>query len=707
MRPFYFKKTTPSLTLITILLAITTWFPSNAQSIKEPRILDSLQFKIDSLLTPQDKINQYLKAWEVAKSINHQQAIAFAKKGMDLARESDDYDDMSTFLWQAGLSFQMLGEFDSAMHYIRQSVQVAEAHQLTQAKLTADHRLAALYYRMGNSDSARVIFQKVLAESVKNTFGKGEMLASSGLGKLAKREGDYEQALLYFMRELELAHTLDFPNSEAHALMNMGIIYGKMRDLSKAKSMSLEALSIASEIGDRDRTLQLYNNLAVMYRISGNYDSSLYFQQQSLSISRQIGNRGQVTLSYMNFGTTYAYQKKFDLAEKYYDSAYALAKNSKNIPQKMSLLQNLSAVNKDRGYFNESIRYARMALALSQTTKQTNTLPDLYENMYLSFKGLGMADSALFYHEQFLIYHDSLFNETKQKNIEELKIKYETQKNEGDMLDLENKSLEQSLALASKRILLNILYGTSFTVLVVLILLWILYRVKHRNTLIIKEKEIERLVREKEMNAAVALLSGQEEERKRIAQEIHDGIGVLLSSASLYLSQLNTSSTKEEVDVALQKAGEMIRQAADDVRKISHNMMPGVLSRFGLWDALEDLFEEVEEMGIVKVQYSRQGAKTRLAENTEVMVYRMMQELVNNTLKHAQASLIQANIQRANTTLTILYKDNGVGFHQDNLPKEKSLGLSGIYSRTEYLHGSIKIQSARGQGFYAQIDIPL
>jgi len=704
---FYLKKSTPSPILITIFLAITIWFTTFSQSIRAPRIFDSLQFKIDSLLTPQDKIDQYLEAWEVAKSINHQQAIDFAKKGLVLARETNDYEDMSTFLWQAGLSFQMLGQFDSAMHYIKQSVIVANTHKLTNAGLTAAHRLGALYYRMGNSDSARAIFQKVLDESVKHNFGKGEMLASSGLGKLAKREGNYEQSLRHFMRELQLAKELDFPNSEAHALMNMGIIYGKMRDMSKAKSMSLEALSIANEIGDRDRTLQLFNNLAVMYRISGNYDSSLFFQQKSLDISQKAGNMGQVTLSYMNFGTTYAYQKMFDLAERYYDSAYALAKNSKNIPQKMSLLQNLSAVNKDRGYFRESIKFAQMALALSQTTKQTNTLPDLYENLYLSYKGMGKTDSALYYHEQYVIFHDSLFNETKQKNIEELKIKYETQKNEGDLLDLENKSLEQSLALASKRIQLNILYGTSFTVLVVLVLLWILYRVKHRNALIIKEKEIERLVRDKEMNAAVALLSGQEEERKRIAQEIHDGIGVLLSSASLYLSQLNTSSTKEEVVAALQKAEEMIRQAADDVRKISHNMMPGVLSRFGLWDALEDLFEEVEEMGIVKVQYSRQGAKTRLAENTEVMVYRMMQELVNNTLKHAQASLIQANIQRTNTTLTILYKDNGVGFHQDNLPKEKSLGLSGIYSRTEYLHGSINLKSAEGQGFYAQIDIPL
>jgi signal transduction histidine kinase len=136
-------------------------------------------------------------------------------------------------------------------------------------------------------------------------------------------------------------------------------------------------------------------------------------------------------------------------------------------------------------------------------------------------------------------------------------------------------------------------------------------------------------------------------------------------------------------------------------------MMPGVLSKFGLREAIEDMFEDVEDAGEIEVDLRLEPGEKRLPENIEIMLYRIIQEMLNNTLKHAKASKITFSLRKKENEVSLEYTDDGVGFEENDFPQGRNLGLSGIRSRVEYLGGKIELVSGKGKGTKYYITIPL
>ena len=143
-----------------------------------------------------------------------------------------------------------------------------------------------------------------------------------------------------------------------------------------------------------------------------------------------------------------------------------------------------------------------------------------------------------------------------------------------------------------------------------------------------------------------------------------------------------------------------------ELRKISHDMMPGVLSKFGLQEALEDLFDTLNDSGKIQIKYTFYMPDRSLPEKTEIMLYRVIQELVNNTLQHAKAESVTFSMHRQKRELEIDYADDGIGFDPEIQAENEGFGLSGIQSRIEYLKGSIELKSSKEQGTVYRILIP-
>jgi signal transduction histidine kinase len=249
---------------------------------------------------------------------------------------------------------------------------------------------------------------------------------------------------------------------------------------------------------------------------------------------------------------------------------------------------------------------------------------------------------------------------------------------------------------------MNTLLGSSFTLLLIVLLLIWFYFYKHKKDKKIREQEIAFLRKEKEVTVAQSLLEGEDNERKRIAGELHDGLGVLLSSASIFFSNLE-EDTDPEREKNLQNARELVEKANVEVRRISHNMMPMVLSRFGLKAALEDMVDKVS--GDLSIHLSVKVSKS-LPESIAFMLYRLTQELLNNTLKHAEATAVAISCSLKDNNVHFQYKDNGKGFDMKDKDKGDGIGLSGLHNRVEFLKGSMKFQSAPGQGVKVEIIFP-
>jgi signal transduction histidine kinase len=222
---------------------------------------------------------------------------------------------------------------------------------------------------------------------------------------------------------------------------------------------------------------------------------------------------------------------------------------------------------------------------------------------------------------------------------------------------------------------------------------------------IVAEQKIRQLEEEKKLLAAKSLVEGQEEERKRIAQELHDGLGVLLSTTKMHFSAVSDSTP--EARPLIEKATKMLEQATTDVRKISHNMMPGLLTKLGLFEAVADLFEKLSETESVNIKFDIPEDEKRLAENKEIMIYRIIQELVNNTLKHAEAENIEFRMTFLGDKLEIYYSDDGKGFDMVEKLDSKSIGLTSLQSRINFLNGKLRFHSDPGKGVIYNLEVPV
>ena len=222
---------------------------------------------------------------------------------------------------------------------------------------------------------------------------------------------------------------------------------------------------------------------------------------------------------------------------------------------------------------------------------------------------------------------------------------------------------------------------------------------------ILQKQKIAELEQEKKVLALNSMISGQETERARIAKDLHDGLGGLLSTVKAHFSFL-TKDKIDKDDAIFEKTNELIDEACVEVRRISHNMMPHALSISGLEDALVDLGESLNQDGI-KTVIEVSKIPFKLDDTKTVMIYRLVQELIVNIRKHASAKnvLLQMLVRKKFITLTI--EDDGKGFDTEQILKVKGLGIKNIFSRVQFLDGTIDYHSEINKGSSVTIQIPI
>jgi signal transduction histidine kinase len=396
-----------------------------------------------------------------------------------------------------------------------------------------------------------------------------------------------------------------------------------------------------------------------MYQHLGNFEEALKSSLKSLKYAREAGDKELETKALLTLALTYKKKKDYEKAEKYYLESIALA-------EKAGLLKSLKTA---------------------------------YNNMAVLYKTTGKYKKGYEYQVKCSRVTDSITDKEKIRAREKYKAEYE-------LLHLQDQNRINELEKRRVTFQRNLTIVIGILVIVLLLIILVSFRMRAKKNRIIAEQKIQKLEDEKKLMAAQSILVGQEKERERIARELHDGIGVLLSTASIHFSSVESKTDKETSEM-LKKANKLLKDASKEVRQISHNMMPGVLSKFGLQEAIEDIFEDVEEAGDMRVELDIALGDERLAENTEIMIYRIVQEMLNNTLKHAKASVVSMTLLKKDNHLVIEYKDDGVGFDETKLPKDKNLGLLGIRTRVEYLGGTVDMKSEPGKGISYKIIIPL
>jgi signal transduction histidine kinase len=366
---------------------------------------------------------------------------------------------------------------------------------------------------------------------------------------------------------------------------------------------------------------------------------------------------------------------------------------------------NMSLVLKDRGKNDQALQLLDTSQYYAEKTKNAELLPIIYQNRYIIYNRKSDYKNAL---KNYLVYdslQEIIYNLDKDKMMADLEMKYQNQKKQAQILTLEKTNLQKDLSLERRTRQRNAFLFSGIGIILVISFAFLYFRQKTVKDRIIAQQRIRQLEEEKKLLAARSLVEGQEEERKRIARELHDGLGVLLSTTKMQFSAIRDKLPENQA--LFERAVKLLEQASSDVRKISHNMMPGLLTKLGLYEAVADLFEKVSESQGMTVRASIPEEAERLPENKEIMVYRIVQELVNNTLKHAQANTLEIRMQLTPGYLEIYYSDDGKGFNMEEKAGGKSIGLQSIESRVNFLNGKFQMYSAPGKGVSYKFEIPL
>jgi signal transduction histidine kinase len=280
-------------------------------------------------------------------------------------------------------------------------------------------------------------------------------------------------------------------------------------------------------------------------------------------------------------------------------------------------------------------------------------------------------------------------NQNFQSSLSEMEVKYETQKKEVQIAALqEEKRLMTGLGIAVGCVLL---FG-----LVALFFLW-RWTVQKRK---LAETHIKQLEQEKQLVATQAVLDGEVQERTRLARDLHDGLGGKLTGMKLKLQELKRDTKFDETELEqFDKTMDMLEESVSEMRRVSHNLMPIALSRYGLKPAVDDFCRSMSP----QIVFSYYGEETRLDPKLEVLIYRCIHELVNNALKYAGASQIMVQIIQESDKIAFTVQDDGCGF--DPEAETNGTGLQNIRTRIASFGGDIQIDSRAGEGTEVNVEL--
>ncbi len=574
----------------------------------------------------------------------------------------------------------------------------------TDSEVTAEdlRRLGIQQKNDGDFLKALEYYQQALVKFTEDKDPLGQAKVLNNIGTVWFYINDFKNAITAYNQSERLFNTLN--NTAGLANVNVGLGNYYMYE-EKNFSLSLEkfqtSLGAYRSLENTWMEMVTLNNIGNVYSYEdANNDlldvaTAISYYHQALTLARNMEDSLQIGGIFMNLGQSHEMSSP-DSAFYYYHAAEEIFDALKNPYKLASVYLNLGLFEVKRTQYNTSIPFSETAFKIANKENYWDFIHGASKNLSLAYESIQELDSALKYLKIHSEYNDSIYNESRRTAIENLKISYETEKKE--------KEIELRTA-ENRTLMTTLLVAVGFTIIVIVFYQQrqkALRSLRERDTdLRLKEQElhqqqVDQMVREQELKSINAMLEGEEKERKRIAEDLHDRVGSMLSAMKL------------QTDTSDEKMTGLLDETVEEVRRISHNLETKVLNRFGLVAALEDLAEKINTSEKIHFELQHLDLSERLDNKVEINSYRIVQELVSNALKHSKATEITTQVNRIDNQLIITVEDNGVGFDSlEAREKATGMGLKNIMSRANELNGNFNIDSGKGNGTTITVDFPL
>lgn len=586
---------------------------------------------------------------------------------------------------------------DSAALFANLALEESRQLQYRKGEAAAFNLLGILAYYTSNLDSSEIYQQQSIAirSDIGDTLGLGK--AYVDLGNTLADRGNLKKAIEHYLTAQTYFVAIKDSKQLATVLVNIGSIYHEQEDYAKTLEYYFKALEYKDKMAPNGLAT-VYNNISLVYKEQGKYTEALDYSFKSLELKKSLNYERGIATSYGTIGSIYFKMGQADEAGSFYDMAIELQRTIKDKYGLGTSLGGRGNVWMLKGQYKEAEQYYLEALPLAEEEGILPLMRDVRLALSDLYAAQGNHKAAFEMRKLYEAAQDSLLNTETYERIAELMMEFETVQKEQELLLKEAEIKRQQEV--------NKLQAVGFGCIVgFLLIAGALYFSRSR----IKQKaELQEMLAKEQKIRFKAVIDAQEQERKRIAQDLHDGLGQLLSTARLNVGALEDSleATDEESEKIWQNALGLIDDAVQEVRNVSHNMMPSALIVLGLVAALREQIAKINQAGKIAVKLETSGMEERLEEAVEITLYRVVQEVLNNAIKHSRANEIVVRIAKTDGSLSVSIHDNGQGLDLQLIKQSRGIGWKNIYSRVELINGVIDMNSTPGAGTNIKVLVP-
>jgi len=622
------------------------------------------------------------------------QAIGYAKK------ESLSFVLVDAYQIRANI-YSIEGQTDSAQLMLKKALINTVSLPEKEEQKSILNQLATNYHATGQLDSAILYFKKSLLLKERINDVEGLISDYTALGNLHKERGSYELAQQQFIMGLRLAEEL----KDSFALMmiytEIGGLYSTQRISYLAKENHQKGLFIARAKGNDFAVASCLRSLGDLAVMEKNKSQAITYYNESLGLYEQLRNKINAADIQVKLSECYQNNAQFPKAKAYLLEAIAIREQSRD---RLSTLKAKLALGKlELSYGNRSkgILLVEECLASFEEMDDKEGLLKSYVYLANAYAKNNQPEKALRFYQTHTVLKDSLLALERTKVINELQKKYNTEKMGNAILENELKIELQQNEIQDRNNQLLMLGGG---LILAISLLASLFFINKKNKEL-GEQRIKVLKKDQEATRLKTLIAGEEKERKRIGQELHDGLGAVLATVKMQINNIPTQLPNASENLSYQKAEQLIDDACQTVREISHRMMPYILEQEGLEVAIADLCQTLSNTKRLTIHFNPYQVDLIQSDLLKITLYRITQELLKNCITHANAQEVIVQLTADGGMAELVVEDDGKGFDIKNA--KRGIGLENIQSRIKYLNGNLELTSQINQGSTFMIHIPL
>ncbi len=543
--------------------------------------------------------------------------------------------------------------FEDNISYGRKGLVIAESLKDSTAIGDLYQNMAQAFYFIGDYDStASYYYRSIEMLEAKNAY-KNLALTYNGLAKLFRKTGNYPRAHQFYDKAMDIYVSLKDKAGISLIYNESGVVYEYEKNYDAAIKNYTASLDICRQLHDEIGVSYALNFIAGVYVIQKKFKEAADYNFQALAIREKLKDTFSIALIYTDIGNMYLQEKKYDKAEEYYQHSnqYAL-----------------------------SIHFA-----------------DLMMDNYKALSNIAIAkgdpQKGLDYFKQSTVIKDSIYKISSAQKVEELSAKFES-------VQKEKQIQEQQFAITKRNYWI-------FGFILFFILMGALSYSWYRRYTLKQQGKLKSAIITQQALATQAVIEAEENERKRIARDLHDGIGQMMSAAKMNLSAMEQDILfpSEKLKNNYAKIVGLVDESCREVRTVSHNMMPNALMASGFGEAISKFIDRIQNNQI-EIQLHTEGLDKKINAHVESVLYRIIQECVNNVLKHAQATQLDISIIKDEDGINATIEDNGKGFDMTRIKEFSGIGLKNIERRIRYLKGKVEWHSNPGKGTLVAIYVP-